>query len=196
MNVELDVKSLSERAVFKTDYFEIIESKLDGDTPFFSISQPDSVIACVFDLYMNVVLVRQYRHNLAQYTLEFPAGGIDAGETAIQAVTREVREETGFQYRAAALGSKYRLMMNRTRSLEYLFVGMTVGEAQPGWKENGTEVIVMSRKDLKNKVVDGSFMQLAALGLLAVFEAQHEMNFWEATCAELQDKLALLLFEN
>ena len=43
-----------------------------------------------------ILLVRQYRNALDQETLEIPAGGIEPGETALECVTREIEEETGF----------------------------------------------------------------------------------------------------
>ncbi|KAF9905393.1 nudix hydrolase-like protein [Linnemannia zychae] len=44
----------------------------------------------------HVVLVVQYRPALSAYSLEFPSGLIDAGETPQQAALRELEEETGF----------------------------------------------------------------------------------------------------
>jgi 8-oxo-dGTP pyrophosphatase MutT (NUDIX family) len=42
-----------------------------------------------------VVLVRQWRHGIKDFTLEIPGGLVDAGETPAAAASREVREETG-----------------------------------------------------------------------------------------------------
>lgn len=42
------------------------------------------------------ILVEQFRPPLGQYTVEFPAGLIDAQETPEQAALRELREETGY----------------------------------------------------------------------------------------------------
>ena len=44
-----------------------------------------------------VVLVRQYRYPLRRHFYEIPAGKIDAGEDALQAGKRELREECGYE---------------------------------------------------------------------------------------------------
>jgi ADP-ribose pyrophosphatase len=46
-----------------------------------------------------MVLVRQYRHPLERETWEVCAGGIDPGESPVDAALRELREETGFRAR-------------------------------------------------------------------------------------------------
>jgi 8-oxo-dGTP pyrophosphatase MutT (NUDIX family) len=44
----------------------------------------------------DVVLVRQYKHGIAETLVELPAGAIDAGESPSDCAIRELREETGF----------------------------------------------------------------------------------------------------
>ncbi|XP_037837014.1 ADP-sugar pyrophosphatase isoform X2 [Kryptolebias marmoratus] len=44
-----------------------------------------------------VVMVKQFRPPLGSFTLEFPAGLIDKGETAEAAALRELKEETGYK---------------------------------------------------------------------------------------------------
>jgi 8-oxo-dGTP pyrophosphatase MutT (NUDIX family) len=43
-----------------------------------------------------VVLVRQYKHGIAESMLELPAGAIDPGETPVDCALRELAEETGY----------------------------------------------------------------------------------------------------
>jgi ADP-ribose pyrophosphatase len=43
-----------------------------------------------------IVLVRQYKHGIAQVVLELPAGMIDAGEEPQTCAIRELAEETGY----------------------------------------------------------------------------------------------------
>lgn len=45
----------------------------------------------------NIIMVRQYRNAPERYTLEIPAGGLNAGEDKQSAAVRELEEETGFK---------------------------------------------------------------------------------------------------
>ena len=43
-----------------------------------------------------IIMVRQFRFGIGDYTLEIPGGMIDEGEDVLTAAQREVREETGY----------------------------------------------------------------------------------------------------
>ena len=43
-----------------------------------------------------IIMVRQFRFGIGDYTLEIPGGMIDEGEDILTAAKREVREETGY----------------------------------------------------------------------------------------------------
>lgn len=64
----------------------------------------------------NVVLVRQWRQPLEDFTLELPSGGVDAGEDAFEAAGRELLEETG--YRAEGLEHLVSVHTSTGRSTE------------------------------------------------------------------------------
>lgn len=44
-----------------------------------------------------IIMVRQYRNAVEEYTLEIPAGGLNAGEDMRTCAIRELEEETGFR---------------------------------------------------------------------------------------------------
>lgn len=64
--------------------------------PFYVLEYPDWVHVVALDAKGNVLLVRQYRHGLGDFSLELPAGAIDAADPdPLSAAARELLEETG-----------------------------------------------------------------------------------------------------
>lgn len=69
----------------------------DGRETTREIVEHDECIAVIaIDADDNVLLVNQYRYALGREMLEIPAGGIEPGEDPETAVSREMREETGY----------------------------------------------------------------------------------------------------
>ena len=60
------------------------------------VEHSDCVAIVALDEDDNVLLVNQFRKAVGKELLEIPAGGIDPGEDAEEAVRRELREETGY----------------------------------------------------------------------------------------------------
>ena len=70
----------------------------DGlEREFLVLSAPDWVNIIPVTIPGRVVLIRQWRHGIAQTALEIPGGMVDPGETPAQAAARELLEETGHQ---------------------------------------------------------------------------------------------------
>jgi ADP-ribose pyrophosphatase len=63
---------------------------------FFVITAPDWVNVVALTPERHLVLVRQFRYGTNEFSLEIPGGVMDAGEDAITAGLRELREETGY----------------------------------------------------------------------------------------------------
>jgi ADP-ribose pyrophosphatase len=61
------------------------------------VARTDCIGVVPVDADDNIIMVKQYRLATGKELLEIPAGGIDPGEDAVVAVTREMQEETGLR---------------------------------------------------------------------------------------------------
>lgn len=63
------------------------------------VEHADCIAVIAIDENDNVLLVKQFRKPVEKELLEIPAGGIDPGEDAEEAVGRELQEEIGYMPR-------------------------------------------------------------------------------------------------
>lgn len=155
------------RKIVETPFFSLeeLDSQQRGVIPYYRLSGPDSVIALVFNEEAEILIVTQFRPTLDEMTIEFPAGGIEPGEKPKSAARREVWEETGYRSELFQLGEYFHLMMNRTNIRDFLFCGI-VEQQMPSAAEEGTSHAWVPREQLLSMALDGSYRQLAGLGIL------------------------------
>ena len=117
----------------------------------------------------DVVLVRQWRQPVGEFTLELPSGGVDADEEPGEAARRELFEETG--YRAEGLEHVASVHTSTGRSTEvcHLFRCRAVRDGR-GPRPEPTEfirVLEMPFGEALGKVRSGGITDAATvLGLL------------------------------
>ena len=94
------MKLLSSKEKFRCSLFTVTEDIAEASDGFqikrAIVHHAGSAVILAVDEKKRILLVKQYRLPAGKSLWELPAGKIDAGETALQAAKRELREETGY----------------------------------------------------------------------------------------------------
>jgi ADP-ribose pyrophosphatase len=112
----------------------------DRDTTYEYLAVPRAVFVAAVTDDEELLLVRQYRHPVRDWTLEVPAGSIGDGESSLEAARRELREETGgiareWRQLSTFYSSSAHLSL---RSDAWLATGVEVGGSAPDEDEDVT----------------------------------------------------------
>lgn len=110
----------------------------DGaEIDWYYLDTPNSVMIVPITQSGNVVLVRQYRYNLKQYTLELPAGTPGKDEEVRAAAMRELYEETGYvedsESAFTGLGRFYVLPSETNRYVNIFLAAPVKRSGRPPW---------------------------------------------------------------
>ncbi|HVU24890.1 MAG TPA: NUDIX hydrolase [Opitutus sp.] len=130
----LDHTSLARTRVFDVRSVRYRHPPRGSERDFVVIDAPDwvNVIAVTPDGRM--VLVRQFRFGVNEFSLEIPGGVMEAGEEPLVAGLRELREETGFAGAPARLlGSVHPNPAIQANRCHFVLVDGAVASAAIAW---------------------------------------------------------------
>jgi len=95
---------VKENKEYQTPIFNLLHRKmrLDSNTEenegdFYVLKAPAWVNVIPITAEGEVICVEQYRYGIQQPTLEIPGGMVDPGENPLEAIKRELSEETGYK---------------------------------------------------------------------------------------------------
>ncbi|MGB6307183.1 MAG: NUDIX hydrolase [Steroidobacteraceae bacterium] len=139
------------------------------------VRHPGAAAVVAVDGADRVCLVRQYRHGIADFLWEIPAGKLDPGEAPEACAVRELAEETGVQAkRWTALGQYLPAPGIFTEVIHlYLARDLAVGTAAPDADEE-LEIQWMPIEEAAGMVLRGEWNDgKTALGL---WRARHQLQ--------------------
>ncbi len=173
---------LSSETVFRTPYFSIaresfqtagVEARLD----YYKLERPDGLIMLGLTEAGEIILVRQYRPALRQFTLELPCGAVNPGEIPLEAAQREFYEETGYRCAFEPVGTG-RIMMNRVAAREWCFFGRGAVRDPDFVRTEAIEVKLLKVEEFRERVLSGEFEQLATLGTILLTQWKLGMSLF------------------
>lgn len=140
--------------------------------PAFYINEyPDWVNAFCLTKDGKVVMVKQYRRGSDSIEIELPGGVSEDGESMEEAVLREVKEETGYEFDTIEFLGKTSANPSTTNNFAHFFLatgGVKVAEQQLDDTEE-VEVLLMTIDEVKALVKENKMAQ--SLHVNAIFYA-------------------------
>jgi uncharacterized protein len=146
------------------------------ETSYDYLAVPRAVFVAAVTERGDLLLVRQYRHPVRDWTLEVPAGSIGDGESSLEAARRELHEEAGgtareWHHLSTFYSSSAHLSL---RSDAWLATGVDVGESAPEEGEDVT-LVRMPIKEAVARAKSGDFSE-GQTALTILLAAEHLEN--------------------
>ena len=134
------------------------------------VEHSDSVAVVVLDEQGSILLVRQYRHAVGKALLEIPAGGIDPGEQPLEAVRRELQEETGyFPRQIDRLGGFFATPGYGTEYLHCFLAGDLVPARLVAEDTEDIELVRISADEIPGLIASGDICDAKSVAALLMF---------------------------
>ncbi len=175
-NLNLSWKSLDEH-IERCGYRRILKrwyQMPDGREVLFDLKlEPECVAILALTKEKQVVLARQFRPGPNRLLYEMPGGGIEDGESPLQAAARELLEETGYQGKMVLVTSSVDCAYSTM--LRFNFVATDCEQvSEPNLDENEfVEVVTFSLSEFRALLrsgelsdVESGYLGLDYLGLL------------------------------
>ena len=158
--MELFEKKLSSKQIFDGVVVKLFVDDIELPNGKKSIREivrhPGAVCVIPVDSDENVIMVKQFRYPFSEVLLEVPAGKLEKGEDPLEAVKRELEEESGVVAgNIEHIGTMYTTVAILDEKIHmYLATDLTYQDAHPDADEF-LEVEKIPLKTLVDMVMDG-----------------------------------------
>ena len=158
--MELFEKKLNSRQIFDGVVVKLFVDDVELPNGKKSIREivrhPGAVCVIPVDEDENVIMIKQFRYPFSEVLLEVPAGKLEPNEDPLEAVKRELEEESGVNAESVEyIGTMYTTVAILDEKIHmYLATGLTYKNAHPDDGEF-LEVVKIPLKTLVEMVMDG-----------------------------------------
>ena len=159
--------------IFKARKSKRVNPRTGKTFDFFLLQGMDWCNIVALTPQREMVLVRQYRHGIDDYTLELPGGCVDPGEDPKKAVLRELQEETGYRASDAALLGKVWANPAMMSIACHFYFAENVAPSGKVSLDDGEDIetVLLPLEEVLHLARNGKFahgLHLSALGLYAM----------------------------
>ncbi|MBN2788939.1 MAG: NUDIX hydrolase [Candidatus Delongbacteria bacterium] len=156
------MKIIKKEKVYSGKYSDMnityFEDKFGNKKAWEFLERTNDTEAVVINAYHKdkVILVKQYKFPIKKYSIEFPAGLIDKGETPESTAVRELLEETGYKGKVTQISPPLCTSAGITSEIIYM-VDMEITSEQGKQILDETEeieVLEFDKVNLKQQLLD------------------------------------------
>jgi 8-oxo-dGTP pyrophosphatase MutT (NUDIX family) len=171
-------RTLNSERVYTTPIFDLHRRRSAhprrGERDFYVLEAPSWVNIIPLTRAREVVMVRQYRHGISDFTLEIPGGMVDPEDpTPAEAARREMVEETGYDAEIVVPLGRVNPNPAIQPNFCYSFFAPNVREigrphANPDGSEE-TEVVVVPLDEIKELIASGKISHALVIAAFSFF---------------------------
>src|SRR3984893_2184218 len=172
-------KTLKSDVAYSTPIFDLHRRRSThtrrGERDFFILKAPNWVNIIQLAKNGDVVMIRQWRHGISEFTLEVPGGMVDPEDPSpMHAARREMIEETGFDSDAIVALGKVHPNPAIQGNICFSFLAENVRQVERvvSAGDEETEVELVPMREIRGLIASGKVMHaltIAAFSLLHVY---------------------------